>query len=96
MRCDFNFYVFSLQKSLVPPISLRVCCHGNHTTFGLILKARISNVFQIFPPEKNFLWDNILCFEHHNTLRSLIEANIRTATMGRFQKIILPKYGHKH
>ena len=66
--------------------------------FGLILITRISIsiVFQVFQPERNFLWDNLLCFGHHNTLRSLIKANIRTFTMETFQKIILPKYGHKH
>ena len=64
--------------------------------FGLILKTRISIVFQAFPHQRNFLWDNLLCFGHHNTLRSLIEANIRIVTMERFQKIIFPKYGHRH
>ena len=54
--------------------------------FHLILKTRISIVFQVFPPERNFLWDNLLCFGHHNTLRSLIKANIRTVTMEIFQK----------
>ena len=38
--------------------------------FSLILKTRISIVFfQVFPPERNFLWDNLACFGHHNTLR---------------------------
>ena len=64
--------------------------------FGLFLKTRIAIVFQVFPPERNFLWDNLLCFGHHNTLRSLIKANIRAVTMERFQKIILPNYGHWH
>ena len=40
-------------------------------------------------PGRNFLWDNLLCFGHHYTLRSLIEANIRIVTVNRFQKIIL-------
>ena len=59
--------------------------------FGLILRTQISIVFQVFPPERNFLWDNLVCFGHHNTVRSLIKANIRTVTMETFQKIILPK-----
>ena len=35
LLCDF-FYVFSIMKSSVPPISPHVCCHGNHATFWLI------------------------------------------------------------
>ena len=94
---DFSFYVFSIQKSSVPPISPHACCHGNHATFWLLfLKTQIAIVFQVFPPERNFLWDNLICFGHHHTLRSLIIANIRTVTMETFQKIILPKYGHRH
>ena len=81
LLCDFSFYVFSIKKSLVPPISPHVCCHGNHTTFGLFLKTRIAIVFQVFSPERNSLWDNLLCFGHPNTLRSLIKANIRTVAM---------------
>ena len=64
--------------------------------FGLFLKTRTSIVFRVITPERNFLLDNLLCFEHHNTLRSLNKANIRTVTMETFQKIVLPKYGHKH
>ena len=64
--------------------------------FGLFLKTRITIVFQVFPPKRNFLWNNILCFGQHNTPRSLIIANIRTVTMETFKKIILPKYGHWH
>ena len=62
--------------------------------FGLFLKTLITIVFQVFPPERNFLWDNILCFGHDNTLRSLIIAIIMTVTMETIQKIFLPKYGH--
>ena len=62
--------------------------------FGLYWKTRISIVFQVFPPERNFLWDNLLCVGHPHTLNSLIKANIRPVTMETFQKIILPKYGH--
>ena len=96
LLCDFSLYVFSIKKCSVPPISPQLCCHGNHATFWLILNTQIAIVFQVFPPEKNFLWDKLLCFGHHNTLRSLIIANIRTVTMETFQKIILPKYGHRH
>ena len=64
--------------------------------FGLFLKTQIAIVFQVFPPERNFLWDNLLCFRHHNTLRSLIIAIVRTVTMETFQKNSLPKYGHQH
>ena len=62
---------------------------------GLILKTGISIVFQVFPPERNFLLDNLLCFGHHNTLISLIIANIRSLN-GNIPEIILPKYGHRH
>ena len=34
--------------------------------------------FQVFPAERNILWDNLLCFGHQNTLRSSIKANIMT------------------
>ena len=94
--CDFSFYVFFIQKSSVPPSALIYVAMATVQFFGLFLKSRISIVFQVFPPERNFLLDNLLCFGHHKTLRSLIKANVRTVTMERFQEIILPKYGHKH
>ena len=62
--------------------------------FSIILKFQLSIVFQVFPHEKNLLWDNPLCFGHHNTLRSLIEAPIRCVTVERPQKFILHKNGH--
>ena len=93
---DFSFYVFSIKKSSVPSISPHLCCHGNHSTFWLNFENSNRHCFQVFPPERNFLWDSLLCFGHPNTLRSLIIANIRTITMETFQKIILPKYGHGH
>ena len=86
LLCDFSFYKFSIQKSLVPPISHHVCCHGSHTTFRLIFKTQIFSVFQVIPPERNHLWNNLLCFGHHYTLRSLIEGNIRSVTVERLQK----------
>ena len=55
LRCDFPFYVFFVQKSSVPPISRHVCSHGNHAISGLFLRTRIAIVFQVFPPERNFL-----------------------------------------
>ena len=61
--------------------------------FGLFLNTRISMVFEVFPPERNFLWDNFLCFGHQNNLISSIKANIRSVTMETLQKILLPKYG---
>ena len=63
--------------------------------FGELLKTLISIVFQVFPPERNFLWDNLLSFRHNYTLQILIKAIIRTVTIETFQKIILPKYGHR-
>ena len=63
---------------------------------GFILKTPISIVFQVFQPERNFPWDNLLCFGHHKTPRSFIEANVRSVTVEKCQRIILPKYGHQH
>ena len=57
--------------------------------FGLFLENQITIAFQVFPPERNFLWDNLLCFGHPNTLKSLIKADIRAVTMETVQKIIL-------
>ena len=88
--CDFSFYVFFIQKSSVPPISPHGCCHGNRAIFNLFLKTWISVVFQVFSPEINFLWDNFLCYGHHNTSISSIKANMKTVTMETFQKIICP------
>ena len=64
--------------------------------FGLFLKTQISIVFQVFPPERNFLSVNFLCFGRQNSRISSIKANIKSVTMETFQKIILPKYGHRH
>ena len=89
LLCDF-FYVFSIQKRKVLPISPHVCCHGNHATFRLIFEHLNLDCFQVFPPEKNFLWDNFLCFGHQNSLISSIKAHIMSVTMETFQKIICP------
>ena len=58
--------------------------------FGLFWKTWIAIAFPVFPPERNFLWDNLLCLGHHNTLRSLIIAIIRTVTLETFQKSFCP------
>ena len=96
--CFVNFLSmhFPFRKVQLHQSALMYVAMATMQLFGLFLKTRISIVFQVFPPERNFLWDNLLCFGHHNTLRSLIISNIRTVTMEIFQKIILPKYGHRH
>ena len=44
--CLVNFfYVYSVQKSSVPPIGPHVCCHGNHATFRLIFENSKSRLF---------------------------------------------------
>ena len=85
-----------LRKVQLHQLALMYVAMATMQLFGLFLKTRISIVFQVIPPERNFLLDNILRFGHHNTLRSLVIADIRTVTMETFQKIILPKYGHQH
>ena len=88
---DFSYYVLSIKKSSVPPTSPHICFQADPATFWLTFETQIANVYQVFPPERNFQWENLLCFRHHNALRSLIIANIRTVTMETFQQIILPK-----
>ena len=88
---NFPFRKFQFHESALMYVAMAIM-----QLFGLFLKTRIAIVFQVFPPERNFLWDNLLCFGHHNTLESLTKANIRTVTMETFQKIILPKYGYQH
>ena len=87
---------FPLRKVQFHQSALMHVAMATMQLYGLFLKTRVTIVFQVFPPERIFLWDKLLCFGRHNTLRSLIIANIRTVTMETFQKIILPKYGHKH
>ena len=87
---------FSLRKVQFHQSALMYVAMATMQLFGLISKTQIAIDFQVLPPERNFLWDNSLCLGYHNTLRSLIKANIRTVTMETFQKIILPKYGHRH
>ena len=79
---------FPIRKVHFHQSALMYVAMATMQLFGLFLKTWIAIVFQVFPPERNFLWDNLLCFGHHNTLRSLIIANIRTVTMETFQKII--------
>ena len=85
-----------LRKVQLHQSALMYVAMATMQLLGLILKTQISIVFQVLTPERNLMWDNLLCFGHHNTLRSLIKANIRTVTVETFQKIILPKYGHRH
>ena len=87
---------FSFRKDQFHQSALMYVAMATIQLFGLNLKTRIAIVFRVFPPERNFLWNNLLSFGHHNTLRSLIKANIRTVIMETFQKIILPKYGHQY
>ena len=82
---------FPLRKVQFHQSALRYVAMATMQLFGLFLKTRVSIVFQVFAPERNVLLDNLLCYGHHNTLRSLIIANIRTVTMETFKKIILPK-----
>ena len=99
--CSYCFVTFlsvyfPLRKVRFHQSALMYVAMANMQLFGLFLKTRIVIVFQVFPHERNFLWDNLLCFGHRNTLRSLIVANIRTVTKEAFQKIVLPKHGHRH
>ena len=81
---------FPLRKVQLHQSALMFVAIATMQLFGLFLKTQIAIAFQVFPPERNFLWDNLLCFGHNNTLRNLIIANIRTVTMEKFQKIISP------
>ena len=79
---------FPFRKVQFHQSALKYVAMATIQLFGLILKTLISIVIQVFPPDRNFLWDNLLCFGHHNILRSLVKANIRTVTMEIFQKVI--------
>ena len=81
---------FPLRKVQFHQSALMYVAMAATLLFGLFLKTRISIVFQIFPPERNFLWDNLLSFGRPNTLKSLIKANIRTVTKETFQEIFCP------
>ena len=85
-----------LKKVQLHQSALMCVAMATMQLFGLFLKTQITIVFQVLPPERNFLWDNSLCLGYHNTLRSLIKANIRTVTMETFQKIIMPNYGNQN
>ena len=88
-----SMYILFRKVQFHQPVLMYVAM-ATMQLFGLYLKTRISNVFQVFPPERNFLWDYFLCFGHQNSLISSIEANIRSVTMETIQKIILPKCCH--
>ena len=87
---------FPLRKVQFHQSALMYVATATIQLFGLFLKIRIAILFQLISPERNSLWDSLLYFGQHNTLKSLIIANIRNVTMETFQKIILPKCGHQH
>ena len=87
----FPFRKFQFYQSALMYVAMAII-----QVFSIILIIRISIVFQVYPPKRNLFWDNLLCFGHRNTLRSLIEGNIRSFTAERFRKIIFPEYGHQH
>ena len=91
----FSMY-FPFRKVQFQQSALMYVAMATMHLFGLFLKTRIATVFQVIPHERNFMLDSLLCFGLPNTLRSLLTANIRTVTMEKFQKIVLPKYGHRH
>ena len=84
---------FPFRKIQFHQSALRYVAMATIQLFRTILKTRISIVFQVFPSERNFLWDNLLCFGHRNNLRSLIEAYNRSVTVERFQKSFCPNMG---
>ena len=87
---SLSFLVNFHSENSVPTISPYVCCHGNQTTLSIILNTRISAVIQVFPSERNFLWDNLWYFGYHNTLRSSIKAHLWSVTVVIFQKLFCP------
>ena len=92
-----NFFMyFPLRKVQFHRSALMYVAMATMQLFGLFLKSQIDIVLQVFPPERNFLWDNILSFGHHNALRISIKTNLRSVPMDTFQGIVLPKYGHRH
>ena len=93
---NFRFIYFPFRKVQFHQSARMQVALATMQLIGLFLKTQITFVFQVFPPERNFLLDNLLCFRHHDTLRSLITANIRTVTMETLQKTLLPKYCHRH
>ena len=82
---------FPLKKVQFPQAALMYVAMATMQLFGWIWKTRISIVFQVFPPERILLGDNLLWFGHKNSLISSIKANIRPVSMETFQKILLPK-----
>ena len=85
MVCEQPWVDLNPRPSAQKATTLTTAPRRPHT--GLIMKTRISIVFRVFPPERNFRWDNHLCFGYHNTLRSLIKAHIKTVAMEKFQKV---------
>ena len=64
--------------------------------FGKILKTGFSIVFPVFQPGRILPWGNLQSCEHHDTLSSLMEANIEIVTVKIFLDIDLSKYGDCH
>ena len=91
---DFLSIYFPFRKVRFHQSALMYVATATIQLFGLFLKTRFAIVFQVFPPDRKFLWDSLICFGHPN-LKSLIKTTIRTVTMETFQKIIFPKYGHR-
>ena len=89
----WSYYLVNFLSMYIPfrkvqfhQLAFRYVAMATMQLFGLFLETQISIVFQVFPPERNFLWDNFLCFGHQNSLISSIKANIRSVTMETFQK----------
>ena len=70
------FWEFFIQKNSVPSIRPQVCSQCNQRILGIIWKTELSIVFQVFPAERNLPSDNLVSFEHQNTPKSFMEANI--------------------
>ena len=85
--CFVTFYMYiPFRKVQFHQSALMYVAMATMQLFGLFLYTRILIVFQLFPRERNFLWDNFLCFGHQNSLISSIKANIRSVTIETFQK----------
>ena len=54
---NFPFKKFQFHQS-----ALKYVAMATIRFLTLILKTRISFIFQVFPPGRNSLWDNLLCF----------------------------------
>ena len=70
--CFMNFLssIFPYRKFQLHQSAFKYVAMAAIQLFNIILKTWISIVFQKFPHERNFLWDNLLYFGHFYTLRS--------------------------